>query len=47
MSVQCNLSGVFLWLAAMCEGVTSGLGKAGRGMPGRPSLLWMAVAETI
>jgi len=22
-------------------------GKAGRGMPGRPSLLWMAVAETI
>lgn len=29
------------------RGFTSGLGKAGRGMPGRPSLLWMAVAETI
>lgn len=46
-AVPCDLSAVLLQLAAISDGFTSGLGKAGRGMPGRPSLLWMAVAETI
>lgn len=33
--------------AGAASGLTPAPGKAGRGMPGSPSLLWMAVAETI
>lgn len=33
--------------SAADEALTPAPGKAGRGMPGRPSLLWIAVAETI